>query len=124
MSLAKTLRFFAKRKRYLESAWLIAYMMIRVATLVEYTAPDLETPGELKMIEVAAACKISIITKMQKYATGSHFETSIWTLSNDKKVRLQQKCRLQSRKSFKSVLTILQCRTVLRSFLTLSGATT
>lgn len=69
--------------------------MIRSATLVEYTAPDPETPGELKMIEVASACKIKIITKMQRYATGSHFETSIWVLSNDKKVRLQQKCRFQ-----------------------------
>lgn len=99
-------------------------MMIRVATLVEYTAPDPEKPGELKMVEAATACKISIITKMQKYATGSHFETSIWTLSNDKKVRLQQKCRLQSRNFLKSVLKTLQCRTVLRSFLTPSGAMT
>lgn len=89
-------------------------MIIRAATLVEYTAPDPETPGQLKMVEVATACKISVITKMRKYATGSHFETSIWTVSNDKKVRLQQKCRLQSRHFLKSVLTILQCRTVLR----------
>lgn len=98
--------------------------MIRNATLVEYTAPDPETPGELKMIEVATACKISVITKMQKYATGSHFETSIWALSNDKKVRLQQKCRLQFRNFIKSVLMILQCRTALRSSLTPSGAMT
>lgn len=98
--------------------------MIRNATLVEYTAPDPETPGELKMIEVATACKISVITKMQKYATGSHFETSIWALSNDKKVRLQQKCRLQFRNFIKFVLMILQCRTALRSSLTPSGAMT
>lgn len=98
--------------------------MIRIASLVEYTAPDPETPGELKMIEAATACKIKVITKMQKYATGSHFETSIWVLSNDKKVRLQQKCRLQFPNFIKSVLMILQCRTALRSSLTPSGAMT
>lgn len=98
--------------------------MIRSATLVEYTAPDPETPGELKMIEVATACRIKVITKMQKYATGSHFETSIWVLSNDKKVRLQQKCRLQFPNFIQFVLMILQCRTTLRSSLTPFGAMT
>jgi hypothetical protein len=61
---------------------------------VEYTVPDEDNPGEWKMKEAASSCKISVITRMQKYSTGSRFVTSIWTVTDDRRVRLQQKRKL------------------------------
>lgn len=43
------------------------------------------------MSEAASSCKISVITRMQKYSTGSRFVTSIWTVSDDRRIRLQHK---------------------------------
>ena len=45
------------------------------------------------MNEAASSCKISVITRMQKYSTGSRFVTSIWTVSDDRRIRLQHKRR-------------------------------
>lgn len=43
------------------------------------------------MVEAAANCKVSVVTKRQKLSTGeTHFITSIWALSDDRTVRLQQ----------------------------------
>ena len=70
---------------------------VRFGTCVEYTAPDEENPGEWKMTEAASACKIYIITKMQKYANGSRFISSIWSMSDDRKIRVQQKRMLVTR---------------------------
>lgn len=53
--------------------------------------PDEDNPGEWKMTEAAAACKIYIITKMQKNHAGARFISSIWSISEDRRIRMQQK---------------------------------
>ena len=43
------------------------------------------------MVEAASNCKVSIVTKRQKLSTGeTRFITSIWALSDDRTVRLEQ----------------------------------
>ncbi|MCJ1400113.1 hypothetical protein MMC11_003316 [Xylographa trunciseda] len=62
------------------------------ATLIDYTQPNEEIPGEWKMVEACKTCKVYLVTRKQKLASGAlRFTTSIWALSNDRGVRLQQK---------------------------------
>lgn len=62
-------------------------------TSVEYTVPDQDRPGDWKMIEATQNCQISVVTKRFKlpHTDKTRYITSIWTLSNDRKVRLQQR---------------------------------
>ncbi len=59
---------------------------------VEFTQPDPELPGEWKMMEATGPCRISIITKKQQLSAGStRYITSVWVISDDRGVRMQQK---------------------------------
>ncbi|KAI9729948.1 MAG: hypothetical protein M1834_006145 [Cirrosporium novae-zelandiae] len=61
------------------------------AKTVEYTQPDEDEPGGLKMVEAAGSSRVFISTNRQKLSNGSvRFSTSIWTLSEDRKARVQQ----------------------------------
>ncbi|SLM39530.1 hypothetical protein LPUS_10090 [Lasallia pustulata] len=61
------------------------------ATSIEYTQPDEGKQGEFRMVEAVSDCKVSVVTKRQKLSTGENrFVTSIWALSDDRSVRLQQ----------------------------------
>ncbi|MCJ1320126.1 hypothetical protein MMC15_005463 [Xylographa vitiligo] len=62
------------------------------ATMIDYTQPNEEIPGEWKMVEACKNCKVHLITRKQKLASGAlRFTTSIWAFSDDRGVRLQQK---------------------------------
>ncbi|MCJ1417399.1 hypothetical protein MMC32_003743 [Xylographa parallela] len=62
------------------------------ATMIDYTQPNEEIPGEWKMVEACKNCTVKLITRKQKLASGAlRFTTSIWAFSDDRGVRLQQK---------------------------------
>ncbi|KAF1985996.1 hypothetical protein K402DRAFT_421575 [Aulographum hederae CBS 113979] len=65
-------------------------------TLVEYTHPveseDNWKPPEYEMAEVSKECRICVVRRRETLADGAQrFSTSIWTFSDDRQVRLQQK---------------------------------
>ena len=48
-----------------------------------------------EMVEAMKSCKISIVTKTRSNSAGrTRHITSIWALSNDRKIRLQQECKI------------------------------
>ena len=60
---------------------------------VEYTLPNEDKPGDWKIVEATKKCKISVVTKRFKLPTTNkpRYISSIWALSEDRKVRLQQR---------------------------------
>ncbi|KAL9129707.1 MAG: hypothetical protein Q9217_001910 [Psora testacea] len=77
-----------------------AMIFIGAATLceaigasVEYTQSDEKEEGGLKMVEACSTCKISIVTRGHAGSAGNiRYTSSIWALSDNRKVRLQHKC--------------------------------
>ncbi|MCJ1478702.1 hypothetical protein MMC13_007384 [Lambiella insularis] len=64
----------------------------RRASLIDYTVPNEEIHGEWKMAKACKNCTVRLVTRKQKLASGAlRFTTSIWTFSDDRSVRLQQK---------------------------------
>ena len=64
-----------------------------IGSCVEYTVPDEEKPGDWKIVEATKMCQISVVTKMFKLPNTdkTRYISSIWALSDDRKVRLQQR---------------------------------
>ena len=60
---------------------------------VEYTVPDEDKPRDWKIVEATKKCKISVVTKRFKLpnTNKTRYISSIWALSDDRKVRLQQR---------------------------------
>lgn len=59
---------------------------------MEYTQQVEDKPGEFEMIEASSSCKISIVTKRYRISeNNTRYITSIWAMSDDRSVRLQQK---------------------------------
>ena len=59
---------------------------------VEYTVPDEDKPRDWKIVEATKNCQISVVTKRFKLSSDkTRYISSIWTLSDDRKVRLQQR---------------------------------
>ena len=74
------------------------------------------------MVEACSSCRISIVTKGHKVAGGNtRYVTSIWALSGDRTVRLQQKRAFPAIPAEHS-LTLLQWPMAWRSYRTRSGA--
>ena len=65
----------------------------RIGTSVEYTVPDEDKVGDWKIVEATSRCKISVVTKRFKlpHTDKTRYISSIWALSDDRKVRLQQR---------------------------------
>lgn len=62
----------------------------------EYTQPDELEPGGFKMVQATSECQIYLITKRHTLSNGLMcFTTSIWVLSDDRSVRLQQERKHQ-----------------------------
>lgn len=65
------------------------------ATAVEFTQADPENPANLRMVEAVSLCRILVATKKQELSSEStRYVTSIWAISDDHEVRVQQKRRL------------------------------
>ncbi|MCJ1248125.1 hypothetical protein MMC30_005340 [Trapelia coarctata] len=61
-------------------------------TVIDYTQPDLDKANEWKMVEACKGCRVCIVTKTQTRSNGTlRFMTSIWTLSDSRGTRIQQK---------------------------------
>ena len=64
-----------------------------IGSSVEYTIPDEGKPGDWKLVEATKRCKISVVTKRFKLPNTDkiRYISSIWALSDDRTVRLQQR---------------------------------
>jgi hypothetical protein len=83
--------YYAKRKCFLRIDHFYNSNLSRVCSTVEYTIPDEENPPDLKMVQGSAECQLFLVTKRHKLSSGVlRFTTSIWALSDDKNVRVQQ----------------------------------
>ena len=66
----------------------------RRGTSVDYTQPDENKVGEWRMVKACGECSIKLITRKKKISGGVRYLTSIWVLSDDRSVRMQQKREL------------------------------
>ncbi|KAL9037202.1 MAG: hypothetical protein Q9214_005805 [Letrouitia sp. 1 TL-2023] len=58
---------------------------------VEFTKPEDDNKKRSELIQAASESKVSIVTRMRPNSIGRiRYVTSIWTLSHDRKVRMQQ----------------------------------
>ena len=73
---------------------------------MEYTQPDEENSGDFKMNDACQSCRICLITRPEKLASGkSRYHTAVWVMSDDGMVRLQQKGNNDPKNAWSSVLS-------------------
>lgn len=78
-----------------------ANALYRIGTSVDYTQrierDEILREEATKVVQAAKDCSISLVTTMRSNSAGRtrHF-TNIWVMSDDKKVRLQQRCKCTS----------------------------
>lgn len=92
--LSKSVTTASQQEEFQRSVFLDSALLCDVkGSCVEYTQPDENTPGDLKMIKAMTECRLCLVTKRRKLSTGGlRFSTSIWALSEDRSVRMQQEC--------------------------------
>ena len=92
--LSRSVTTESQQEEFQRSIFLDSALLCDVrGTCVEYTIPDEETPGDLKLVKATTDCRLCLVTKRKKLSTGGlSFSTSIWALSDDRRVRMQQEC--------------------------------